>query len=122
MGCHACVVHLPSALAQAWQSVEALIAVVEVVQMEVGPPVPGTYRHNFVNDREQRQVPMSVRGNMVHFSAMFGPTQTEDAAAKEVVAQLMPGAFHDMSRLLAPVWQGFACTVVVGGLRAFLQC
>ena len=39
----------------------------------------------------------------------------------EVATQLMPGALHDMSRLPAPVWQGFARTVVVGGLRAFLQ-
>ena len=93
------------------QSVEALIAAAEVVQAEVGPPVPGTYRHDFLNDTEPRQVPMSARGNMEHFAAMFGPTQTEDIAAMEVVTQLMPGALHDMSRLPAPVWQGFAPTV-----------
>ena len=115
------VIFHPNALVHIWQSVEDLIAAAEFVQEEVGPPVPGTYRHNFVNDREPRQVPMSARGNMGHFAAMFGPTQTEDAAAKEVVAQLMPGALHDMSRLLAPVWQGVARTVVVGGLCAFLQ-
>ena len=39
----------------------------------------------------------------------------------EVATQLMPGTLHDMSRLPAPVWQGFARTGVVGGLRAFLQ-
>ena len=33
LGCHARVIHHPNALVQAWQSVEALIAVVEVVQM-----------------------------------------------------------------------------------------
>ena len=53
-GCHACVIRHPNALVQAWQSVEALIAVVEVVQMEVGPPVLGTYRHDFINDTELR--------------------------------------------------------------------
>ena len=103
------------------QNVEALIAAAEVVQAEVGPPVPGTYRHDFTNDAEPRQVPMSARGNMERFVAMFGPTQTKDIASMEVITQLMPGVLHDMSRLPAPVWQGFARTVVVGGLRAFLQ-
>ena len=46
LGCHACAIHHPNALVQAWQSVEAFIAVVEVVQMEVGTPVPGTYSHD----------------------------------------------------------------------------
>ena len=111
----------PNALVYIWQSVEALIAVAEVAQEEVGPPVPGTYRHDFRNDREPRQVSMSVQGNMGNFAAMFGPTQTQDAAAMEVVTQLMPAALNDMSRLPAPVWQGLARTVVVGVLRAFLQ-
>ena len=48
----------PTALVHRWQSVEALIAAAEVVQEEVGPSVPGTYRHDFMNDREPRQVPM----------------------------------------------------------------
>ena len=115
------VIFHPNALVHRCQSVEALIAATKVVQEEVGPPVPGTYRHDFMNNREPRQVPMSARGNMGHFAAMLGPTKTEDAAAMEVVAQLMPGALHDASRLPSPVWQGFARTVVVGGLRAFLQ-
>ena len=54
---------------------------------------------------------MSVRGNMEHFAAMFGPCQTKDIAAMEVFMQLMPGALHDMSPLPVPVWQGFAPTV-----------
>ena len=70
------VIPHPHALVHRWQSVEALIAAAEVVQEEVGPPVPGTYRHDFMNDREPRQVPMSVRGNMGHFAAISGPTQT----------------------------------------------
>ena len=115
------VVFHPNALAHGWQMVEALIALAEVVQVEVGPPVPGTYRHDFMNDREPRQVPMSARGNVEHFAAMSGPTQTEDIAAMEVATRMMPGALHDMSRLPAPVWEGLARTVVVGGLRAFLQ-
>ena len=115
------VIHHPNALVHIWQSVEALIGAPEVVREEAGPPVPGTYRHDFMNDREPRQLPMSARGNMGHFAALFGPTQTEDAAALEVATQLIPAALHDMSRLLAPVWQGFARTVVVGGLCAFLQ-
>ena len=64
---------------------------------------------------------MSAQGNMGHFAAMSGPTQTEDAAAMEVATELIAGALHDMSRLPAPVWQGFDRTVVVGGLRSFLQ-
>ena len=54
---------------------------------------------------------MSVRGNMEHCAAMFGPCQTKDIAAMEVVTELMPGALHGVSRLPAPVWQGFAPTV-----------
>ena len=115
------VIFHPNAWVHIWQNVEALIAAAEVVQEEVGPPVPGTYRHVFMNDTEPRQVPMSARGNMGHGAATFGPTQTEDVAAKEVATQLMPGALHDTSRLPAPVWPGFARTVVAGGLRAFLQ-
>ena len=90
------------------------VAAAEVVQVEVGPPVPGTYRHDFMNDTEPRQVPMSIRGNTGHIVAMFGPTQTEDVAALEVVTQLTPGELHDMSRLPAPVWHGFARAVAVG--------
>ena len=52
------VIFYPKALVHIWQSVEALIAAAEIVPMEVGPPVPGTYRHDFLNGTEPRQVPM----------------------------------------------------------------
>ena len=41
------VVFHPNALVRGRQSVEALIAAAQVVQMEVGPPFPGTYRNDF---------------------------------------------------------------------------
>ena len=102
------VIFHPNALLNGWQSVEALIPAAEVVQVEVGPPAPETYRHDFINDTEPRQVATSNWGNMGHFVAMFGPAQTEDLAALDVVTQLTPGELHDMSRLPAPVWHGFA--------------
>jgi len=54
---------------------EALIglSVLKVVQAEAGPPVPGTYRHDFMNDTEPREVLVSRRGNMGHFAALLGP-------------------------------------------------
>ena len=43
------VIFHPNVLVHGWQSVEALIAAAEVVHMEVGPPVQGTYRDDFIN-------------------------------------------------------------------------
>ena len=43
------------------QSVDALIAAGEQVQVEAGPPVPGTYRHDFMNDWTPRHMPVSRR-------------------------------------------------------------
>ena len=51
------VVFHPHSLKQGWQSVEALISAAEVVQGEAGPPVPGTYRHDFRNDTTPRWLP-----------------------------------------------------------------
>ena len=117
------VIFHPNALVHGWQSVEALIAAAEVVQAEAGLPVPGTYRHHFMNDTEPRDVPISRRGDwsMGRFTATFGTTVTDDDAALQALQWLEPGELHDMTRLPPPVWQGFARTVAAGGLRAFLQ-
>ncbi len=68
------------------------------MQVEVGSPVPGTYRHDFMNDTEPRRA-----GDMRHLVALIGRTEKEDVAAMEVVTQLMPGELRDMSCWPAPV-------------------
>ena len=39
------VIFHPNAVAHGWQSVEVLIDAGERVQVDAGPPVPGTYQH-----------------------------------------------------------------------------
>ena len=43
------VIFHPNAVAHGWQSVEVLIDARGRVQGDAGPPVPGTYRHDFRN-------------------------------------------------------------------------
>ena len=50
------VIFHPNALVHIWQSVEALIAAAEVVPEEVGPPVPGTSRHDFMNSESRDRI------------------------------------------------------------------
>ena len=55
------VIFHQNAVAHGWQSVDALIAAGEQVQEQAGPPVPGTYRHDFMSDKTPRHMPVSRR-------------------------------------------------------------
>ena len=73
------VVFNPNSLRYGWQSVEALIIAAERVQEEAGPPIPGTYRHAFMNDTTPRKLPISHR-------IRCWRVWTDDAEALQVLA------------------------------------
>ena len=72
------VIFHQNAVAHGWQSVDALIAAGERVQEEGGPPDPGTYRHDFLNDRTPRYMPVSRRGTRGYITCV-GVAETDNA-------------------------------------------
>ena len=75
------VIFHQNAVAHGWQSVDALIAAGEQVQEQAGPPVPGTYRHDFMNDWTPRHMPVSRRRGTRDYATWFGVAETDDEAA-----------------------------------------